>query len=109
MTNLLLLLLPVTVFMLWREHRKVQEIVVAHCRRTCEAAGVQFLDDVAPVWRVRIARDARGTARLRRVFTFDYSTPLGDRRLGTIVMLGRTPIAIHLEQSDERRPDHLAS
>jgi hypothetical protein len=61
---------------------------------------------------MRLARDARGTVQLRRVFTFDYSTAVGERRVGTIVMLGRTPIAIRLQDRDspsDRRPDHFAS
>jgi hypothetical protein len=81
----------------WLESRHVQEITVAHCRRACENAGVQFLDDIAPVWGTKLARDANGVMRLRRVYTFDYSDACGERRSGSIVMLGRTPVAVHFE------------
>lgn len=100
MTDLALLALLALAGMLWFESRRVQEAAVARCRRACEAAGVQFLDDIAPVWRVRVARDESGTLRLRRVFTFDYSTPTGERRSGVIVMLGRRPVALELDPSD---------
>lgn len=97
MSDLALLLLLAIIGILWHESRRVQEIAVAQCRQACERAGVQFLDDIAPVWRVRLARDGSGAVRLRRIFTFEYSTPLGERRSGSIVMLGRRPVALELE------------
>ena len=100
MSEVALLLLFGVGGLLWFDSRRVQEIAVARCRRACETAGVQFLDDIAPVWRVRFARDANGVLRLRRIFVFDYSTPLGERRRGSIVMLGRAPVAIRLDDRD---------
>lgn len=81
----------------WLETRHVQEIAVAHCRRACENAGVQFLDDIAPVWGIKLARDANGVMRLRRLYTFDYSNAFGERRVGSIIMLGRVPLTIHFQ------------
>lgn len=97
MSELALLLLFGVIAALWLDTRRVQEIAVIRCRQACERAGVQFLDDIAPVWRVRLARDANGVLRMRRVFTFEYSTARGDRRTGSIVMLGRVPVTLHLE------------
>lgn len=97
MSDLALLLLIAALVALWFEGRRVQEIAVARCRVACERAGVQFLDDIAPVWRVRLGRDAGGTLRLRRVYTFEYGTAYGERRRGSIVMLGRTPVAVQLD------------
>lgn len=105
MTDLVLLALIALVGMFWFESRRVQEAAVARCRLACNAAGVQFLDDIAPVWRVRLARDEHGSLRLKRVFTFDYGLPTGERRSGVIVMLGRRPIAIELEPA-VARADH---
>jgi hypothetical protein len=97
MTELVLLLLLTLVAALWLDGRRVQEIAVARCRQACENAGLQFLDDVAPLWRLGLIRDAAGVLRLRRTYTFDYTTPLGERRSGSIVMLGKTPAALRLE------------
>lgn len=105
MSELSLLLLFAVIAALWIDNRRVQEIAVARCRRACERAGVQFLDDIAPVWRVRLARDANGVLRLRRVFTFEYGTALGERHSGSIVMLGRVPMALHLEGHIEAHGD----
>lgn len=110
MSELAALLFVAIVLLVWFDSRTVQDIAIAHCRRACEKAGVQFLDDIAPVWRVRLVRDAAGVLRLRRIFTFEYSTPLGERRHGSIVMLGRTPVGLQLEDAPEAersRTDHF--
>jgi len=107
MADLGLLLLLAIIAMLWLDSRRVQEIAVARCRLACQRAGVQFLDDVAPVWRIRLARDANGVLRLRRVFTFEYSTPSGERRSGSIVMLGRVPTALQIEGHNEAQGDEI--
>lgn len=107
MSELTLLLVFAVVGALWFDHRRVQDIAVARCRQACERAGVQFLDDVAPAWRVRLARDANGRLRLRRLFTFEYSTAAGERRSGSIVMLGRVPLALHLDDHAEGREDEI--
>lgn len=105
MADLALLLLFAVCAAFWHDTRRVQEIAVAHCRKACERAGVQFLDDIAPVWRARLARDAAGTLRLRRVFTFEYSGANGERRSGSIVMLGRAPVALQFEDWREVHGD----
>jgi hypothetical protein len=107
MSELALLVLFAAVVALWLDSRRVQEIAVARCRQACDTAGLQFLDDVAPIWRLRLARDAHGDLRLRRIFTFEYTTPLGERRSGSIVMLGRTPAALRLDDHTifDTKPD----
>lgn len=108
MADLAFLVFVALIVVAWHDGRQVQEIAVARCRRACEQAGLQFLDDIAPVWRLRLARDAHGVLRLRRVFTFDYCTALGERRRGSIVMLGRTPVALDLAgQAHDSRTDRF--
>lgn len=110
--ELWLLLLIAALALLWLDNRRVQEIAVARCRQACQSAGVQFLDDTAPIWRLGLMRDTRGTLRLRRVYTFDYSTALGERHRGSITMLGRVPAALQLgeqtifETSGDTREHH---
>ena len=107
MRSWVLLLVAAVITMLWLDNRRVQAIAVARCRAACERAGVQFLDDIAPVWRIRLARDASGVLRLRREFTFEYSTPHGERRSGSIIMLGRVPVALELEGHYEAHGDEV--
>ena len=91
MSELFLLLLIVAFAALWVDARRVQEIAVAHCRQACHQAGVQLLDDVASSAKFRLMRDGNGTLRLRRTYTFEFLAATGERRTGSIVMMGRIP------------------
>jgi hypothetical protein len=107
MSDFALLLLLALIAVVWLDNRRVQQIAVARCRQACERAGVQFLDDVAPIWRLRLMRDDHGTLRLRRTYTFEYNAQ-GERRSGSIVMYGRIPSSVQLGESTvfdaEREP-----
>jgi hypothetical protein len=97
MLDLALLLLFGAAAVAWFHSRKSAEIAVTRCREACRAAGLQFLDDVAPVTRWTLARDHRGTLRIRRIYSFDYTTARGERRSGSLVMLGHRPMVLELE------------
>jgi hypothetical protein len=104
-----LLLLLGAIAVAWFNNRKAQEIAVARCRHACKNAGLQFLDDVAPISRFKLVRDDGGTLRLQRRYSFDYTTAQGERRSGSLVMLGRKPVALQIEgrtvfETDDRRP-----
>lgn len=99
MSELALLLLLAAAVLAWIDYRHVQEIAVSRCRRACGAAHVQFLDDTAALRRLRLARDGNSVVRVWRRFTFEYSTSLGDRRCGAIVMLGREPLVLDLDDA----------
>jgi hypothetical protein len=97
MYEYVLLLLFGAIAVAWFNNRKAQEIAVAHCRRACKTAGLQFLDDVAPISRFKLVRDDSGTLRLQRIYSFDYTTTQGNRCSGSLVMLGRKPMALQIE------------
>lgn len=96
-SEFVLLLLLGALALAWFNNRKAQEIAVAHCRHVCKTAGLQFLDDVAPISRLKLVRNDGGTIRLQRIYSFDYATAQGDRRTGSLVMLGRRPMAWQIE------------
>lgn len=81
----------------WFDHRRIQDQAVDYCRRACADAGLQFLDDTAALSRLRLQRDAGGTLRFERCFTFEYSTGTGDRGRGYIILLGRRTTTFVLE------------
>jgi hypothetical protein len=97
MSEFVLLLLLGAIAVAWFNGRRAQEIAIARCRQACKNAGLQFLDDVAPISRFRLVRDENGTLRLQRTYSFDYTTAHGDRRSGALVMLGRRPTALHID------------
>ncbi|MBI3897281.1 MAG: DUF3301 domain-containing protein [Gammaproteobacteria bacterium] len=96
MPELIILLLVALLLVLWIDHRRAQEIVVAHCRQACQALGVQFLDDTAAMRRFGLARDGNGRVRLRRIYTFEYSPSAGERGRGSAILLGRTLTALNI-------------
>lgn len=97
MSEFALLLFLAAIGVAWFNNRKAQEIAIARCRQACKTAGLQFLDDVAPISRFKFVRGTHGTIRLQRTYTFDYTTAHGERRSGSLVMLGRRPTALQIE------------
>src|SRR5687767_12437678 len=97
MFEVTLLLLFGTIGVAWFHNRQAQEIAVTRCRQACKTAGLQFLDDVAPITQFKLVRDDRGTIRLQRLYTFEYTTASGERRSGSLVMRGRKPVALQIE------------
>lgn len=81
----------------WFDHRKAQGYAIDYCRRACADAGLQFLDETAALSRLRLRRDAGGTVRFERCFTFEYSTAPGNRGHGYLIMLGQRADAFVLE------------
>lgn len=92
-----LLLLLIGLGAVWYDARRAQETALVECRQACARVGVQLLDDVAPLARIGFMRDERGVLRLRRIYVFEYSASGGDRRRGSIIMLGGKPTALSLE------------
>jgi len=71
----------------WLDSLRAREIAMRISRAACEQRGLQFLDQVAALHRVRIARTPRGL-RLRRVFRFDFSEEGVGRRSGYLILRG---------------------
>lgn len=81
---------------LWYDSAGAREAAVAAARRACEAEGLQFLDDTVAIAKLWPGRDADGQLRLRRVYAFEYSDTGDNRRRGSVVLLGRAVLAIHV-------------
>lgn len=81
----------------WFDHRKTQGHAIDCCRRACADAGLQFLDETAALSRLRLRRDAGGTVRFERCFTFEYSAAPGNRGRGYLIMLGHRADTLVLE------------
>jgi len=80
----------------WYDSAGAREAAVAAARAACGAEDLQFLDDTVAIGRLWPARDADGQLRLRRVYDFEYSDTGDNRRTGSVVLLGRRLLAIHL-------------
>ena len=71
----------------WRNSLAARELAVAVCRRSCESAGLQFLDDTVALVSIHPVFPY-GRPGLRRVYQFDFSRDGDDRQCGTIMLSG---------------------
>ncbi|HEV2979219.1 MAG TPA: DUF3301 domain-containing protein [Casimicrobiaceae bacterium] len=76
---------------------RAREAAIRVARRACKEHGLQLLDDTVQGWRMRLARDPEGVARVRRTFMFEFSEDGFARRTGSLVMLGGQVESLQLE------------
>ena len=72
----------------WWDGLQKRELAVKAARRTCEQAGVQFLDDTVALKKMALRRDGNQRARVYREFAFEYSSVGDDRQAGRVYLLG---------------------
>ena len=85
----------------WTASLQVREAAERACRATCQAHGVQFLDDTVALTYLGLGRPTRRLITLRRVYQFEFSRAGHDRARGSVTMVGPDVEAIYLP------PDHL--
>ncbi|MDX1592725.1 MAG: DUF3301 domain-containing protein [Gammaproteobacteria bacterium] len=73
----------------WHANLQVRERATRAARRTCEADGVQFLEETVALRRMRPCRDARGRLVWCRLYQFDYSVDGATRQQGFVHFTGR--------------------
>jgi hypothetical protein len=88
MQELLAIAVLVAIVAFWVDSLRARERAVAAGRRACERLNLQFLDETVSFARLRLARDAEGRVRFKRIYTFEFSDTGDNRRDGAIVMLG---------------------
>ena len=94
--ELLSIVLLAVLLWFWYVSLKVREIAVRVAERTCQAEGVQLLDETVAVTQTRPARDDDGQFVLRRIYRFEYSDTGNNRRPGSLVMLGQELEAVNI-------------
>lgn len=72
----------------WIDSLRARERALAAGRAACERNGLQLLDETVSGASTRLARDAQGQMRLRRVFVFEFSDTGNNRRRGSITLVG---------------------
>lgn len=88
----LLAAFPLVAF--WSAGRAAAEAAIAHGRRACERAGVQWLDQSVPLVRLRLRRGPSGRLGWERQFRFEYSSGGEDRHAGLVTMHGVDVVAL---------------
>lgn len=80
----------------WMDSLQARDAALDAARRACEAENVQLLDWTVAVRRLRPARDEDGRLRLQRTYEFEFSDTGNNRIPGSLTLLGRQLLAIHL-------------
>jgi len=85
----------------WWDTMRARERAISLARQACERAGVQLLDETVSVKKLGVARGRSGTLQFQRFYEFNFSMTGGDRRGGTVVLLGLTQkyLVLDLPQS----------
>jgi len=96
MIELLALVLAVGIGWFWIDTLGAREVALATGQRACEAEGLQFLDWTVAQSRLRLGRDDDGRLRVHRVYDFEYSETGTDRHKGSVTLLGRQVLAVHV-------------
>ena len=72
----------------WIDSLRARERALLAGRAACERDGLQLLDETVSGASTRLARDAQGQMRIRRVFVFEFSDTGNNRRHGSITLIG---------------------
>ncbi len=86
-SNLLLLLLLVSVVGLWLKLSVARERAVQEARRQCQQHGLQLLDETVGLRGVGLRR-VHGQRRIERCYGFEVSIDGNDREPGRLWMIG---------------------
>ena len=92
----LLLVFAAGVYWWWHAHA-VKEAVLRAVRKHCREYGVQLLDETAVLRGLWFRRDASGVLRVRRSYTFEFTSTGDERYHGAVVVLGAAIETIQLE------------
>ena len=92
----LIMLLAAGAYWWWRGYA-VKEVALRAAREHCRSFDVQLLDESVVMRGLWLKRDASGTLRVRRSFTFEFTSTGDERYHGDVVMLGPRLEMVQLE------------
>jgi len=96
-TALILLAIVTLILLFWFETLRMREYVIRRCKSTCEAAGLQLLDQSVALNSISMKRDRNGRWRVHRSYQFHVSENGTDRYPGSIILTGNRIEAVHIE------------
>ena len=81
----------------WVDTLRAREAGMAAARAACSAAGLQLLDDTVSTASLRIDRNEKGHAVLRRVYAFEFSDTGDNRRTGSVTLRGAQVVMVSIQ------------
>jgi len=85
---------------LWVDSLHARELAIRVSRAACKSRGLQLLDDTVALAGMALRRDPTGRPRLRRVYEFEFSPDGTTRRSGSVVVIGRYVVSLHLPEAE---------
>ena len=95
--DIALVLLLMTGAYWWWLGSAVKEVALRVARTHCEALDVQLLDESVVLRGLWLKRDASGVVRVRRSYTFEFTSTGDERYHGGVVILGMSMETVQLE------------
>ena len=97
MSEMLLLLLVVTLVLYWLSAIHAKDLAIAAARRECRLCDVQFLDHTVQLVKIWFSRDQAGQLRFWRQYKFEYTDDGNTRRQGKLTLLGQRVSNVTME------------
>jgi len=93
----------------WIDTIFAKEIACKHGKDRCKELGVTFLDATVEITKTRLKRNPKGTVKFKRDYSFEFSSDGIKRYQGTITMLGKVLIDLHMSAYPENitRPSYV--
>lgn len=95
--NGLSILLLLGLAWLWWDNRGVAERATQAAGRSCEQAGVTFLNDTVGWKKMRLKRNHQGRMQIQRTYFFEFASDMAQRYRGEVIMMGRQINKVNLE------------
>lgn len=88
-SEFIILVVLLGVVFYWIDTIFVKEVACQHGKDKCRELGVTFLDATVEITKVRLKRNAKGTVKFKRDYSFEFSSDGIRRYQGNISMLGK--------------------
>lgn len=95
--NGLTILLLCALAWLWWDSRGAAERAIQAARRSCDNAGVTFLNDTVGWQKLRLKRNRQGRVQIQRTYFFEFASDMQHRYRGEVIMLGQQVNNVNLD------------
>lgn len=106
MSELAWLAVLAAIVWLWMDSLRAREHAMGTCRRSCQAHGLQLLDETVALEGLALKRRRDGRVQIQRRYRFEFTRDGSERDTGAIVMLGDRVESLDLPHEGGRIIEH---
>lgn len=108
-SEFIILFVLLAVIFYWIDTIFAKEIACKHGKDKCQELGVTFLDATVEITKTRLKRNAKGTIKFKRDYSFEFSSDGIRRYQGSISMLGKVLTDLNMSAYPEAVTASLSS